>query len=78
LEEIIDLDHPLVPLAREIDWGVPRSALCQRVRARSGPTRPAEPAGGAVHFEAHANLADEVLCARWLENPCITNSSAAS
>src|SRR5215470_5573115 len=50
--------------------GVSRSALCQRLHARSGPTWPTDPAGGgAVHPEAHAQLSDEVLSARWLENP---------
>ncbi len=43
LEEIIDLGHPLVRLARQIDWGFLRSAFCERVRAGSGhpglPTR---------------------------------------
>src|SRR5215472_14559079 len=35
--------------------GVSRSALCERVCARSGPARPADPAGGGpVHPQAHA------------------------
>jgi len=31
LEEIVDLGHPLVRLAREIDWGFPRQPVCRRV-----------------------------------------------
>jgi hypothetical protein len=43
LEEIIDLGHPLVRLAREIDWGVPDrrfSSVCTPGPGRPGlPTR---------------------------------------
>ena len=41
LEEIIDLGHPLVRLAREIDWGFPIGAFpaCAR-RVRGVETEP--------------------------------------
>jgi hypothetical protein len=63
------LHHPLVRLAREIDWGF----LDRRLASVCAPGR-ASPACrrgwcGAVHPEAQHNLSDEVLCARWLENP---------
>ena len=70
LEEIIDLGHPLVRLAREIDWGF----LDRRFASvcTPGPGQPGLPtrlvAGLFILKHTH-NLSDEVLCARWLENP---------
>jgi IS5 family transposase len=70
LETIVDLDHPLVRLAREIDWGFLDgrfAAVCT-----SGPGHPPLPtrlvAGLLILKHMHA-LSDEALCARWLENP---------
>jgi IS5 family transposase len=70
LEAIINLSHPLVRLAQEIDW----SFLDQRFSAafRPGPGQPPLPtrlvAGLFIIKHMHA-LSDEALCARWLENP---------
>ena len=48
--DIIDLDHPLARLAREIDWG-----FLQRVHSARGPATTADAAGGrVVHSQAHA------------------------
>jgi IS5 family transposase len=81
LEEIIDLGHPLVRLAREIDWGF----LDQRFAGvcTPGPGQPGLPTrlvAGLFILKHMHNLSDEVLCARWLENrrTRIINSSAAS
>src|SRR6185437_5080452 len=70
LEEIIDLSHPLVKLAEKIDWGfldARFASVCQ-----AGPGQPGLPtrlvAGLFILKHAH-NLSDEVLCARWIENP---------
>ena len=70
LEEIIDLGHPLVRLAREIDWGF----LDQRFAnvCAPGPAQPGLPTrlvAGLFILKHMHNLSDEVLCARWLENP---------
>ena len=70
LEEIIDLGHPLVRLAREIDW----QFLDGRVASvcTSGPGQPPLPTrlvAGLFILKHMHDLADEVLCARWLENP---------
>jgi IS5 family transposase len=70
LEEIIDLGHPLVQLAREIDWGI----LDRRFASvcTPGPGRPGLPTrlvAGLLILKHMHNLSDEVLCARWLENP---------
>src|SRR5690348_11135912 len=70
MEEIIDLGHPLVRLTREIDWGF----LDRRFAGvcAPGPGQPGLPtrlvAGLFILKQMH-NLSDEVLCARWLENP---------
>jgi IS5 family transposase len=70
LEQIIDLQHPLVRLAGQIDWGF----LEQRFGSvcSEGPGHPPLPtrlvAGLFILKHTH-NLSDEVLCARWIENP---------
>ena len=70
LDEIIDLGHPLARLAREIDWDF----LDQRFSAvcRAGPGQPPLPTrlvAGLLILKHMHDLSDEVLCARWLENP---------
>src|SRR6266576_2553158 len=70
LEEIIDQGHPLVRLAREIDWGF----LDRRFASvcAPGPGQPGLPTrlvAGLFILKHMHNLSDEVLCARWLENP---------
>ena len=70
LEEIIDMGHALVRLAKEIDWDfLDRrfSAVCQ-----AGPGQPPLPTrlvAGLMILKHTHNLSDEVLCARGLENP---------
>ncbi len=70
LDEIIDLKHPLVRLAQEIDWGFIDerfSSVCQ-----GGPGQPPLPTrlvAGLLILKHMHNLSDEVLCARWVENP---------
>ncbi len=70
LDQIIDLSHPLVRLAGEIDWGFLNgrfSSVCQ-----PGPGQPGLPTrlvAGLFILKHMHNLSDEVLCARWIENP---------
>ncbi|HEX3114610.1 MAG TPA: IS5 family transposase [Bradyrhizobium sp.] len=70
LEEIIDLGHPLVRLAGNIDWGFLDGrfgSVCQ-----PGPGQPGLPTrlvAGLFILKHMHNLSDEVLCARWVENP---------
>ena len=75
LEDIIDLGHPLVRLAREIDWGF----LDQRFASvcTQGEGRPPLVAGLFILKHMH-NLADEVLCARWLENRMYDEQNGAA
>lgn len=70
LDQIIDLGHPLVALARRIDW----SFLEERFGAvyEDKPGRPPLPtrlmAGIAILKHMH-DLSDDGLCDRWVENP---------
>ena len=70
LDEIIDLGHPLARLSGEIDWGfLDRrfASVCQ-----AGPGQPGLPTrlvAGLFILKHMHNLSDEVLCARWIENP---------
>jgi len=70
LEAIIDMGHALVQLAEEIDWvflDQRFSAVCQ-----PGPGQPPLPTrlvAGLLILKHTHDLSDEVLCARWLENP---------
>jgi transposase, IS5 family len=70
LEQIIDMGHPLVRLAAELDW----EFLGTRFGAvyRAGPGQPPLPTrliAGLLILKHMHNLSDEVLCARWVENP---------
>ena len=70
LEDIIDLGHPLVRLARQIDWQFLDDrfvSVCS-----SGPGQPPLPTrlvAGLFILKHMHDLSDAVLCARWLENP---------
>jgi len=70
LDQIIDLDHALAKLARTIDW----SFLEERFGAvyTDGPGQPPLPTrlmAGLAILKHTFDLSDEVLCARWVENP---------
>jgi transposase, IS5 family len=70
LEDIIDLAHPLVRLACEIDWQFLDSRFASV--CTSGPGQPPLPTrlvAGLFILKHMHDLSDEVLCARWLENP---------
>jgi IS5 family transposase len=70
LDQIVDLGHPLVRLAEEIDWSFIDgrfSSVC-----RSGPGQPplaTRLVAGLLILKHMHDLSDEALCARWLENP---------
>jgi len=70
LDQIIDLDHALVKVARMINWRF----LEERFGAvyTDGPGSPPLPtrlmARLAILKHMH-DLSDDVLCGRWLENP---------
>jgi transposase, IS5 family len=70
LDQIIDMGHPLVRLAERIDWEFLNGrfgSVCQ-----PGPGQPGLPTrlvAGLFILKYMHNLSDEVLCARWIENP---------
>jgi transposase, IS5 family len=70
LEQIINLRHPLVRLAAEINWDF----LAKRFSSvcRLGPGQPPLPTrlvAGLLILKHMHNLSDEALCDRWVENP---------
>jgi len=70
LDQIIDLDHALAKLARQIDWRF----LEERFGAvyTDGPGQPPLPTrlmAGLAILKYTYDLSDEVLCERWVENP---------
>jgi IS5 family transposase len=70
LDQIIDLKHPLVLLAGEIDWDFLDGRF--RTVCLPGPGQPGLPTrlvAGLFILKHMHNLSDEVLCARWVENP---------
>lgn len=70
LDKIIDLGHPLVRLAQEIDWGFLERQLGDGYEAGPGqPPLPVRLVAGLMILKHMHSLSDEVLCARWLENP---------
>jgi IS5 family transposase len=70
LDQIIDMNHGLVKLARVIDWGFLEQAF--GAIYEDGPGQPPLPtrlmAGLAILKYMHG-LSDEALCDRWVENP---------
>src|SRR5499433_1442171 len=70
LEQIIDMGHPLVRLAHQIDWGFLEERFAAVCTTGSGqPPLPARLIAGLFILKHTHSLPDEVLCARWLENP---------
>ena len=70
LDQIIDLGHPMVRLAGQIDWDFLHarfSAVC--VAGPGQPPLPSRLIAGLFILKHMHNLSDEVLCARWVENP---------
>jgi IS5 family transposase len=76
LEAIIDLSHPLAPLAREIDWTFLDSRFASVCAPGAGqPGLPTRVVAGLLILKHMHDLSDEVLCARWLENPYYSSSA---
>jgi transposase, IS5 family len=70
LDEIIDLDHALARLAREIDWDFLDGRFASVCAAGPGqPPLPSRLVAGLFILKHMHDLSDEVLCARWIENP---------
>jgi len=70
LDQIINLDHPLVRLAGTIDWEFLDQRFASVCRSGAGqPPLPTRLVAGLFILKHMHNLSDEALCAHWLENP---------
>src|SRR5881396_2006789 len=70
LDQIIDMKHSLVTLARTVDWGFLEQAF--GAVYTDGPGQPPLPTrlmAGLAILKHSYDLSDEVLCERWVENP---------
>lgn len=73
LDNLIDLRHPLVKLAGRMAWGELQDALADTLppepEGAGRPTLPVRLMAGLFYLKHAYDLADEEVCARWLENP---------
>jgi Transposase domain (DUF772)/DDE superfamily endonuclease len=70
LDQIIDLNHELAKLARAIDWRFLEERFGAVYTDRPGrPPLPTRLMAGLAILKHTFNLSDEVVCARWVENP---------
>src|SRR6266705_5191251 len=70
LDQIIDLKHPLVALARTVDWGFLEGRFGEVYTDDPGhPPLPTRLMAGLAILKHTYDLSDEVLCERWVENP---------
>jgi transposase, IS5 family len=70
LDQIIDMSHALVRLAQQIDWMFLESRFGSVYEPGAGrPPLPTRLMAGLAILKHMNALSDEVLCARWVENP---------
>ena len=70
LDQIIDMSHELVKLARTIDWQFLEGRFGEVYSDGLGmPPLPTRLMAGLAILKHTFNLSDEELCARWIENP---------
>jgi IS5 family transposase len=70
LDQIIDVDHALVKLAKAIDWGFLAEKFGAVYSDKPGhPPLPTRLMAGLAILKHSYDLSDESLCERWVENP---------
>jgi IS5 family transposase len=70
LDQILDMKHPLVTLARTMDWGfLEREFGAVYTDGPGQPPLPTRLMAGLAILKHTYDLSDEVLCERWVENP---------
>ncbi|MEQ1956554.1 transposase, partial [Mesorhizobium yinganensis] len=70
LDQIINMNHELVRLARAIDWPVLEARFGSVYSDGPGmPPLPTRLMAGLAILKHTFDLSDEALCARWVENP---------
>ena len=69
-DQIIDMQHPLAKLARQVDWGFLEKAFGAAYTDRPGhPPLPARLMAGRAILKHTYDLSDERRCEIWVENP---------
>ncbi len=70
LDQVINMDHALVKLARTIDWGFLEEKFGAIYKDGAGqPPLPTRLMAGLAILKHTYNLSDEVVCELWIENP---------
>src|ERR687888_153288 len=70
LDQIIDMNHALVKLARAIDWRFLEERFGAVYTDKAGqPPLPTRLMAGLAILKHTYDLSDEALCDRWVENP---------
>jgi IS5 family transposase len=70
LDQIVDLQHELAKLGRQIDWRFLEERFGTAYTDTTGqPPLPTRLMAGLAILKHTYNLSDEALCARWLEHP---------
>jgi hypothetical protein len=70
LDQIIDMKHALVKLARTIDWRFLEEKFGAVYTDKPGqPSLPTRLMAGLAILKHSYDLSDEALCERWVENP---------
>jgi len=70
LDQVINMDHALVKLARTIDWRFLEEKFSAVYKDGAGqPPLPTRLMAGLAILKHTYNLSDEVVCELWLENP---------
>jgi IS5 family transposase len=70
LDALVDMAHPLVQLADQIDWeGLGRKLSEPFHEYKGAPAKPVRLMAGLQYLKHTYNLSDEVLLQRWVENP---------
>src|ERR1700704_4635326 len=70
LDQIIDMEHALVKLARSIDWGFLEGKFGAVYKDGAGqPPLPTRLMAGLAILKHTYNLSDEGVCELWIENP---------
>jgi IS5 family transposase len=70
LDQVIDMKHALVRLARTVDWGFLEGRFGEVYTDAPGqPPLPTRLMAGLAILKHTYDLSDEVLCERWIENP---------
>ena len=70
LEDMIAMDHALIRLAGQIDWGFLEKAFGAVYEDKTGrPPLPTRLMAGLAILKSMHDLSDEALCERWLDSP---------